>query len=749
MEDKEKSKEQLMTEVQELRRLVTQLENHMTKPSLGLNLHSNRWPSKKPPDLGDKTNNRRDGHWNQPNTIHFKSLGDDLKNDDDRCRLLLGAIPDPVVVYDPQGRVIYANDAFVEKYGWTREELSDRRIDFVPSDELEITGESVAANRRGEDVSFETKRLTKDGRLLDVYITSAVVCDRAGNTLASFIIHRDITERKRAEVELKKYRDLLEDLVRIRTSDLVKKNRQLQLDIVRRQKAEAALRESEEKYRTIIENIEDSYYEVDLDGNLSFFNEALCRILGYDKMELLGKNKRDLCDKENAARLNKIYQQVLATETPAKAVHWEAINKDGSRHHIESSVSLVRGPNGQAKGFRGIARDVTERRQVEEALRKSEVQYQTVEANPDPVVIFDIEGKVVYLNPAFTRVFGWALEEVEGERIDFFVTLEERPNTSRIESKVMAGESFSGIESTHLTKAGKVIAVGISGATLTDKDGKPAGSIVALRDITVQKRIEAQLFQIEKMEAIRILVGGVAHELKNKLTSILGNSDYLTMLTDNEEILESAREIKKSVDESVQKIDGLLAFSLEQELKQEPVNLNETISEVARDLRTKLDNSVDLVMLYEEGIDPVFADPTLIRQSIMNLALNSIDALSKKGEGTLTISTENIAITGGLCGGVAEARPRKFVAVSVADTGAGIDPEIIHHIFEPFYTSKGFGGIGMGLSFGYGVVRQHGGWIEVESQVGQGTTFKVYLPAYEAAEEVKKNDQDRECISLV
>ncbi|MBF0508683.1 MAG: PAS domain S-box protein [Deltaproteobacteria bacterium] len=749
MEDKEKSKEQLMTEVQELRRLVTRLENHVTKPSLGLNLQHSRWPSQKPPDLENKTDKRRYGQRSRPNVTQFRSLEEDLKNDDDRCRLLLGAIPDPVVVYDPQGRVIYANNSFVDKYGWTRDELAGRRIDFVPPDELEITGESVAANRRGEDVSFETKRLTKDGRLLDVYITSAVVCDRAGNTLASFIIHRDITERKRSEVELKKYRDLLEDLVRIRTGDLVKKNRQLQLDIVRRQKAEAALRESEEKYRTILENIEDSYYEVDLDGNLTFFNEALCRILGYDKMELLGKNNKEFCDKENAARLKKIYQQVLAAETPAKAVHWEAINKDGSRHHIESSVSLVRGPTGQAKGFRGIARDVTERRQVEEALRKSEMQYQTVEANPDPVVIFDIEGKVVYLNPAFTRVFGWALEEVEGGRIDFFVPLEERPKTSIIEGKVMAGESFSGIESTRLTKSGKVIAVGISGATLTDKNGKPAGSIVALRDITVQKRIEAQLFQIEKMEAIRILVGGVAHELKNKLTSILGNSDYLTMLTDNEEILESAREIKQSVDESVQKIDGLLAFSLEQKLKPEPVNLNETISEVGRDLMTKVDNAINLVILPGEGLDPVFADPSLIRQSIMNLALNSIDALAKKGVGTLTISTENTAINESLCGGVGEARARKFVTVSVADTGAGIDPEIMPHIFEPFYTSKGFGGIGLGLSFGYGVVRQHGGWIEVDSRLGQGTTFKVYLPAYAAAEEAGKNDRDQNSISLV
>ncbi|MBF0497845.1 MAG: hybrid sensor histidine kinase/response regulator, partial [Deltaproteobacteria bacterium] len=216
-----------------------------------------------------------------------------------------------------------------------------------------------------------------------------------------------------------------------------------------------------------------------------------------------------------------------------------------------------------------------------------------------------------------------------------------------------------------------------------------------------------------------------------------------------EEILESAREIKQSVDESVQKIDGLLAFCLEQKLKPEPVNLNETISEVGRDLMTKVDNAINLVILPVEGLDPVFADPSLIRQSIMNLALNSIDALAKKGVGTLTISTENTAINESLSGGVGEALARKFVTVSVADTGAGIDPEIMPHIFEPFYTSKGFGGIGLGLSFGYGVVRQHGGWIEVDSRLGQGTTFKVYLPVYAAAEEAGKDDRDQDSIPLV
>ncbi|MEJ2429756.1 MAG: PAS domain S-box protein, partial [Deltaproteobacteria bacterium] len=177
-------------------------------------------------------------------------------------------------------------------------------------------------------------------------------------------------------------------------------------------KSEQALLQSEEKYRTILDNIEDGYFEVDISGNFTFFNNSTQRILGYSKSEMLGMNYKNYMDKENAKKVYQIFNRVYTMGDPSKGFDWQIITKDEAKRHVEASVSLMNDSDGQPKGFRGIVRDVTERKQTEEVLRQSEERFRTfLEANPDPVIVCDMEEKVIFVNPAFSNVFGWALEE--------------------------------------------------------------------------------------------------------------------------------------------------------------------------------------------------------------------------------------------------------------------------------------------------------------------------------------------------
>ncbi|MBF0495481.1 MAG: PAS domain S-box protein [Deltaproteobacteria bacterium] len=357
-------------------------------------------------------------------------------------------------------------------------------------------------------------------------------------------------------------------------------------------------------------------------------------------------------------------------------------------------------------------------------------------------------------------------------------------------NKVKAGQSFSGIESRRLTKWGEIIPVSISGAVHMDDQGEIIGSVINLRDISEHKKLEAQLFQSQKMEAIGRLAGGLAHELKNRMFVITGYSQLLSGFLDElaahrlddrlnrvrEDILNVILEIKQwegpgvtpiidtlaglaanlddlrwnlgknlaetiaegrdglgeinaSVDLSVELINRLLNFSFEEMLKLIDVDLNELIENIVKMLKLTIGEDITIETRLARDLAPVRADRSLIEQIIMNMAINSRDAMRRKETGSkqLIISTENAVTSKKGLHGLIEA-DEGFVCLSVTDRGEGMSPEIIPHIFDPFYTTKGFEGTGLGLSVIYGIVKQHRGWIEVDSKPGQGTTFKVYLP---------------------
>jgi len=376
-----------------------------------------------------------------------------------------------------------------------------------------------------------------------------------------------------------------------------------------------------------------------------------------------------------------------------------------------------------------LSRIIAEGKQTERALRESEEKYRTVlEASPDSVVVYDIEGKVVYINPAFTRVFGWTLEDLSGKTIDH-VPEENRPETRMMIDKVLAGEAFSGIQSRRYTKAGSIVHVSISAAVYRDREGTPMGSVFNLRDITEQKKLEARLQQAQKMEAVGTLAGGIAHDFNNLLMAIQGNVSLMLFNVDSvHPHYERLKSIEKQIERGAKLTSQLLGYARRGKYEVKPINLNRLVEETA-DAFGRTKKEVTIRRELAQDLFAVEADEGQIEQILLNLYVNAADAMP--GGGPLVLKTRN-ATHEEIKDKPYEVKPGNYVLLTVTDGGTGIDKETQERIFEPFFTTKEMGrGTGLGLASVYGIVKGHGGYIDVNSGKGRGTTFNIYVPASE------------------
>jgi len=373
-------------------------------------------------------------------------------------------------------------------------------------------------------------------------------------------------------------------------------------------------------------------------------------------------------------------------------------------------------------------KEIAIRKKTEKALRESEKRYRTVlEANPDSVIVYDLEGRVTYLNPTFTRVFGWKLEDRLGKKMDMFVPEEDWPNTKRMIEKVLAGENVSGIETHRYTKAGNIIPVSISGAIYNDRDGNPAGSVVNLRDISEQKKLEAQMQQSQKMEAIGTLAGGIAHDYNNLLMGILGNVSLISLDFDSSHpYYKKLKNIEKYVRSGADLTKQLLGFAKGGKYEVKPVDINDLL-EKSSEMFSRTRKEIRVHRKYQKDIWSVEVDLSQIEQVLLNLYVNAGQAMP--GGGNLYLQTENVTLNENYVRHFS-AKKGDYVKISVKDTGVGMDEDTIKRIFDPFFTTKDRSrGTGLGLASAYGIIKNHGGIINAHSMIGQGSTFDVYLPA--------------------
>lgn len=421
----------------------------------------------------------------------------------------------------------------------------------------------------------------------------------------------------------------------------------------------------------------------------------------------------------------------------AAAGRFDQSHLDLMKPLAESAATAIENARLYEKGQQEIAI----RKKTEEALRESENKYRTVlEANPDPVIVYNMEGKVTYLNPTFTKVFGWTLEECLGKRKEMFIPAENRPETDVMIKRLLSGEKLSDVSTHQYTKSGDVIPVSISSAIYHDRDGNPAGTVVNLRDIREQKKMEAQIHQVQKMEAIGTLAGGIAHDYNNLLMGILGNASLMSFdFETHHPHYERLKNIEKYVQSGADLTKQLLGLAKGGKYEVKPIDINDVI-EKSSEMFSRTKKEIRIHRNFQKDLWTVKADSNQIEQVMLNLYVNAGQAMP--GGGELYLQTENITLDEDYTRHFS-VKGGHYVKISVTDTGIGMDEKTIKRIFDPFFTTKEMGrGTGLGLASAYGIIKNHGGIINASSRINKGTTFNVFLPASKKKiEKDKPSDQ--------
>jgi PAS domain S-box-containing protein len=597
----------------------------------------------------------------------------------------------------------------------------------------------------GIPIALKTKTIAVTEEILvkevnrPIQVTTIPFQNSSGEWLVAEV-NIDISGRKRVEEALLKAHEELEIRVQERTAELSRANEAMQIEITERKRAEEMLRESEEKHRTIIGNIEDAYYEGDMVGNFTFFNDSLCRMLGYSRDELMGMNNRQYTDQENSKKLYLAFNKVYRTGNPTKAFDWEVIRKDGERRFGEVSISLMKDSEGRPCGFRGIARDITERKRAEEALRESEERYRTILENiEDGYYEVDLPGNFTFFNDPVCRLFGYSKDELMGMNDRQYTDQENAKKLYQTFNKVYkTGEPSKGFDWEVIRKDGTKRYIEASISLVKNPTGQPIGYRGIVRDITERKRAEEenkvlqeQLRQSQKMEAVGRLGGSIAHDFNNLLTIIKGYSQLsLLDLNESDPLWGNIQEIQKATQRATDLTRQLLAFSRRQILDLKVLDLNTLLKDLDKMLRRIIGEDIELLTLLAGDLGRVKIDPGQIEQVVLNLAVNARDAMPSGGK--LTIETANLELDEKYAETHMGVTPGHYVRLSVSDTGAGMSQQVKEKIFEPFFTTKEKSkGTGLGLSMVYGIVKQSSGNIWVYSEPGHGTTIKIYLPRVE------------------
>lgn len=508
-------------------------------------------------------------------------------------------------------------------------------------------------------------------------------------------------------------------------------------EIKERERIEEALRESENRFRDLFENANDILYTTDLTGNFTALNRAGEKITGYTREEALKMNIGQVVAPEFLDLAEKMIK--LKLEGKSSTVYeLEIISKHGGRVLLEVSTNIVE-RDGKAVEIQGRARDISESRGAEAALRESEERFRSFYENA-PIGIYRTsrEGQFLMVNPTLLKMLNMTF----GELGKFDLNDKNRWNYSRkkfVEEIERDGE-IRGLETVWKKKDGTSVYMRENARCVRDKDGKVLYYEGTLEDITDRKLLEEKLLQSQKMDAIGQLAGGIAHDFNNVLTIINGYSELaLSRLPEGDKLRRNLEEIKKAGKRAASLTRQLLAFSRKQMLEPKTLDLNLIVADMDRMLRRLIGEDIDFVTVLKPRLGSVKADPGQIEQVIMNLVVNARDAMPRGGK--LTIETADIYLDENYARRHDSITPGNYVMLAVSDTGIGMDAETTQRIFEPFFTTKEKGkGTGLGLSTVYGIVRQSGGNIWVYSEIGIGTTFKIYLPLVDEAANFSKQE---------
>jgi PAS domain S-box-containing protein len=497
------------------------------------------------------------------------------------------------------------------------------------------------------------------------------------------------------------------------------------MDITDRQLAEAALRESETKFRALTETVACAIF-ISRGDRFLYVNPETEAVSGYSRDELLAMEFWQLIHPDNRELVRERRTRRLRGEPAPQRYEFKILTKSGEVRWIDFTATVIN-YEGQPAVL-GTAFDITGRKQTEEALGRSEASYRSlVEGSPYGIYRSTLEGQLLMANPALVRMLGYSSED-ELQQLnlarDVYRRPEERP---RLIEQYGSLERAEGVEVEWKRKDGTPIWVRLSGRPVRGPEGNIRQFEMVCEDVTERRRLGEQLRQAQKMEAVGRLAGGIAHDFNNLLMLIRGYSELLRDRLTDEAARSYAAEVQGAADRATALIQQLLAFSRKQVLELQVLDLNETLAGMERLLPRVLGENIEVAVRRAAGLGRVKADPVQIEQVLMNLALNARDAMPRGGR--LTVESSNVDVDESGARRHAGLRPGSYVMLGVSDTGVGMDTEVQSRLFEPFFTTKEKSkGTGLGLATVYGIVKQSGGYIAVYSEVGRGSTFKVYLP---------------------
>ncbi len=510
--------------------------------------------------------------------------------------------------------------------------------------------------------------------------------------------------------------------------DLYTVFQQVQIHRMRRQ-----LVEREELFRLISENAADMIAVVDMEGRRLFNSLSYQRILGYSPEELRQSSSFDQIHPEDRERVKEAAREARRTGVGCD-LEYRIRHKDGSLRVLESTSSVIRNSKGVPEKLVVVNRDITQRKAALEALRRSEASFRSVvEDAPYGIYRAGLSGELLQINPALQNMLGYASQD-ELLRCNLSTDIFRDPaEYERLKDLLNRAEDFKNVEVGWKRKDGAHITVQCSGRPVKDENGAIAYFELFAEDVTQRRILERQLRMASKMEAIGRLSGGIAHDFNNLLGVIIGYSQVLKgSLGQSNPLYEHAEEVEKAGRRAASLTRQLLAFSRQQVLEPTILNLNTLVADTEKMLHRLIGEDIVLSASFDEGLGRVKADPGQVEQIIMNLVVNARDAMPQGGK--LTIATSNAEMDAAFVRDHPGSKIGSYVMLTVADTGCGMDAETQAHIFEPFFTTKERGkGTGLGLSTVYGVVKQSGGYVWVDSEPGKGASFKIYLPRFEEA----------------
>ena len=502
---------------------------------------------------------------------------------------------------------------------------------------------------------------------------------------------------------------------------MAERTQELRTEIVQRRLGEDALRESDERYRDLFESAGDLIQIAAMDGRLLYVNRAWREALGYQEAEVRRLQVMDVVH----PRCRETYQQTLeALRAGQKIGHIEVVfvSRDHREIPLEGSINC-RFVGGHAVSIRGILRDVSGRKQAEEQIRELA---RLVDLSHDAILVCDLETRLRFYNRGAEWLYGWTAPEVTGRNLLDFLFPDPARVKAAIEKMIDAGE-WNG-ELTHLTKLGKSVVVDSRWTLLRNAEGQPQSVLMINKDITEEKKLQAQFLHAQRMESVGRLASGIAHDLNNALAPIVMSLPVLRWDLPADEREETLSTIESSAARAVNIIKQVLTIGRGMEGERIPMNLRPLLREVVNIASNTFPKSIRVESSAPQLPWPVIGDPTQIHQVLLNLCVNARDAMPQGG--SLFLGLENRLFDESAASTLAEARPGPYVLLTVRDTGQGIPPEIMDKIFDPFFTTKDAGkGTGLGLSTVLAIVKNHGGFVTASSQPNQGATFQVFLPA--------------------